>query len=90
MRRTIFLAASLLLATTVFAGNGKVIIVNGDAPGTGFNDPKPVDPVGGNPGTTRGQQRYNVYVKAAEHWSAILDMDVDVRVRGSFAPLTCA
>lgn len=90
MRRTLLLASSLLLATSVFAGTGKVRIINGDAPGIGFNDQKPATPVGGNPGVTRGEQRYNVYVKAAEHWSAILDMDVDVRVRGSFAPLDCS
>lgn len=89
MRRTILLAASLLLAASAFAGTGKMLIINSDAPGVGFNDPKPVEPVGGNPGTTRGAQRYNVYLKAAEKWSAILDMSVDVRVRGSFAALDC-
>ncbi|HEY0370421.1 MAG TPA: PA domain-containing protein [Thermoanaerobaculia bacterium] len=89
MRRTILLAASLLLAGSVFAGTGKVVIVNADAAGIGFNDATPATPVGGNPGTTRGEQRYNVYVKAAEHWSAILDINVDVSVRGSFAPLEC-
>ncbi len=89
MRRTILLAASLLLATSVFAGTGKVLIINADAPGTGFNDPTPREPVGGNPGTTLGAQRYNVYVEAAKRWSAVLDTGVDIRVRGSFAPLEC-
>lgn len=89
MRRTILLALSLALAASAFAGTGKVLIINADAPGTGFNDPTPVEPVGGNPGTTRGAQRYNVYLKAAERWSAVLDTNVDIRVRGSFAPLDC-
>jgi hypothetical protein len=88
--RRILLAASLLLATTTFAGNGKILIINSDAPGIGFNDPTPAEPVGGNPGTTRGTQRYNVYVKAAERLGAALDTEVDIRVRGSFAPLDCS
>jgi hypothetical protein len=95
MRRTILLAASLVFAmlffvTNVFAGTGKVMIINGDAPGIGFNDPTPVQPVGGNTATTRGEQRFNVYLKAAERWSAELDTNVDIRVRGSFAPLDCS
>jgi hypothetical protein len=89
MRRTILLAASLLLATTLFAGTGKVLVINSDAPGTGFNDPTPVTPVGGNQGTTLGEQRYNVYLKAAERWSDVLDTNVDIRVRGGFLPLEC-
>ena len=90
MRRTVSLAASLLFATSVFAGTGKMLIINADVAGIGFNDPMPAAPVGGNPGTTRGEQRYNVYVKAAERWSAVLDTNVDIRVRGSFAPLDCS
>jgi hypothetical protein len=94
-RRTILLAASLVsatlfFATNIFAGTGKVLIINGDAPSIGFNDPTPATPVGGNTGTTRGEQRFNVYLKAAERWSAELDTNVDIRVRGSFAPLDCS
>lgn len=89
MRRSIFLAASLFLATSVFAGTGKMLIINSDSAGVGFNDPTPVVPIGGNSGTTLGQQRLNVYLKAAERWTAALDTDVDIRVRGSFAPLEC-
>jgi hypothetical protein len=90
MRRTSLLAACLLFTTSVFAGTGKMLIINADTPGVGFNDPTPAAPVGGNPGTTRGAQRYNVYLKAAERWTAVLDTNVDIRVRGSFAPLDCS
>ena len=90
MRRTILLAISLVFATSVFAGTGRMLIINGDAPGIGFNDPTPATPVGGNPGTTRGEQRFNVYLEAAERWSMELDTNVDIRVRGSFAPLDCS
>lgn len=90
MRRTIFFAVSLLLATSLFAGTGRVVIVNADFPGVGFNDATPVPPVGGNPGVTLGQQRFNVYVKAADRWSSVLDTDVDIKVRGSWAALDCS
>src|SRR5690242_19174650 len=36
-----------------------IVIVNLNAPGEGFNDPTPAAPVGGNTGTTLGQQRLN-------------------------------
>ena len=35
-------------------------------PGAGFDDPTVVDPVGGNPGTTLGEQRLIVVEFAAE------------------------
>ncbi len=45
------------------------VIVNMDSPGEGFNDPTPAAPVGGNPGTTVGQQRLNVFTKAGQQAS---------------------
>ena len=45
-----------LLAAPSHAG---ITIVNMDGAGEGFNDPTPAAPVGGNPGTTIGQQRLN-------------------------------
>jgi hypothetical protein len=87
MRRLLLVLSSLLLATTAFAGTGRVIIINTDPAGVGFNDPTPVEPVGGNTGTTRGQQRLNVFEAAAARWSAVLDIHVDVKVEASFAPI---
>ena len=89
MRRTLTLSVLLVLAPTLFAGTGRVVIINADAAGLGFNDPTPVDPVGGNTGVTVGQQRLNVVQKAALRWQTSLDTDVDIRVRMSWAPLTC-
>lgn len=65
------------------------VIVNLDGAGEGFNDPTPVAPVGGNPGTTLGQQRLNVFTKAGQVWDAILGSPVTIRVRASFDPLSC-
>src|SRR5213075_653367 len=50
----------------------------------------PAAPVGGNPGTTVGQQRLNVFVKAGQLWDAILGSPVTIRVQASFDPLPCS
>ena len=42
-----------------------IVIVNQNAVGVGFNDPSAVAPVGGNPGTTLGQQRLLAFQHAA-------------------------
>ena len=49
--------ATLFLLVTPPAGAATINIDNVDGPNEGFNDPTPVAPEGGNPGTTRGQQR---------------------------------
>src|SRR5439155_2839986 len=58
-----------------------------DSPGEGFNDPTPVAQVGGNPGTTVGQQRLNVFVKAGQIWDAILQSPITISVQASFDTL---
>lgn len=66
-----------------------IIIVNQNAPGVGFNDPTPVTPIGGNTGTTLGQQRLNAFQHAADIWGATLTSSVPIRVGASFVPLSC-
>ncbi len=91
MSRRILVAFLLILASmTASAGTGKIVIVNVDAPGVGLNDPTPALPVGGNAGTTLGQQRLNVYQQAAARWTTLLDTNVDIMVEASFAPLLCS
>jgi len=80
-------AASLLLAGVVSAGPAQIVIVNINAPGVGFNDPTPRAPVGGNTGTTLGQQRLIAFQHAADIWSATLDSTVPIRIRAQFAAL---
>jgi hypothetical protein len=83
------LAAAVLAfasASSAFAA-GRVIVVNGNLPGVGFNDPTPAAPVGGNPGTTLGEQRMNVFLFAANIWTAVLNPKVDVYVWARFVPL---
>jgi hypothetical protein len=65
------------------------VINNLDGPGEGFNDTTPVAPVGGNNGTTLGQQRLNLFQKAAEIWGAAIESAVPIIIQASFDPLTC-
>ena len=65
------------------------MIVNADGPGEGFNDPTPATPVGGNPGTTLGQQRLNAFQKAASVWGASLTSATPITILANFDPLTC-
>jgi hypothetical protein len=48
------------------ASAANILVVNADGSGEGLNDPTPAAPVGGNPGTTIGQQRLVVLQQAAE------------------------
>src|SRR5436190_7587064 len=81
-------ALALVPATPAFA-NVTIIIDNNNAPGVGFNDPTVVAPVGGNPGTTLGQQRLNAFQFAADVWGATLDSNVPIHILASFEPLSC-
>jgi hypothetical protein len=60
-----------------------ITIDNIDGAGTGFNDTTVVSPVGGNAGTTLGQQRLNVFQQAANQWAALLKSNVPILVRAS-------
>ncbi|HYI11342.1 MAG TPA: PA domain-containing protein [Thermoanaerobaculia bacterium] len=87
MRRTVLLSLLLAAAVDTFAGTGRIIIVNNDQAGVGFNDTTPATPVGGNTGTTLGQQRLNVFQRAAERWSTMLETNVDILAQASFASI---
>ena len=78
----------VLLATPAFAG-ANVVIVPFDPPGTGYFDPTPVTPVGGNPGTTLGNQRLITAQFAATLWGATLTSSQPIFVGVNFTPLPC-
>ena len=61
-----------------------ITILNGDGSGEGLNDPTPVSPVGGNPGTTLGQQRFNALQAAANVWGARLSSKLEIKVNAKF------
>lgn len=91
MRRLLISAAALLCVVLAgeraVAGPAQIVIVNLNAPGVGFNDPTPAAPVGGNTGTTRGEQRLIAFEHAAKIWAARLDSDVPIRIRAQFTSL---
>ena len=86
------IACALALAvgamTTAHAA-ATIVIVNQNEPGVGFNDPTPAVPVGGNPGTTLGQQRLYAFQRAADIWGATLTSSAPIRIGASFVPLSC-
>ena len=83
------LAAVLFFILPLPAMGAEVIVINGDPPGVGFNDPTPATPIGGNPGSTVGQQALNVFQFAADRWGANLISDQPIRIIAFFMPLTC-
>jgi PA domain/Thrombospondin type 3 repeat len=84
------LAVALLLAPRALPAAATVTIVNANTPGVGFNDPTAASPVGGNAGTTLGQQRQIAFQYAADIWAAQLDSDVEIKVQASFESLDCS
>jgi MYXO-CTERM domain-containing protein len=86
---TLALAAATLLCPARARASANIMIQNTDAPGQGFNDPTVVAPVGGNSGTTLGQQRLNTFKQAASIWGSMIDSSVTIVIDASFAPLQC-
>ena len=86
---TTLLALAIAALPAAAAASTSIIIVNGNAPGVGFNDPTPAAPIGGNAGTTVGQQRLIAFQYAADIWGATLDSAVPVRVLATFDALSC-
>src|SRR5437660_10271086 len=95
MKKSTVVLVMLLLAVVIFVpanlafAGAKITIVNNNAPGVGFNDPSPRAPVGGNSGTTLGQQRLNAFQFAANVWGSTIDSPVEIKIRAAFVPLTC-
>ena len=88
-------ARAALLGLTLAAGaataSAAVLQINNlDGPGEGFNDPTPATPVGGNPGTTVGEQRLIAFEYAANIWGANIQSDVPIIINAAFNPLSCS
>ncbi|MFN2510641.1 MAG: PA domain-containing protein [Pyrinomonadaceae bacterium] len=88
-KRSIVLFAMMVVlacSSSAFAG-ATISIINADGPGEGFNDPTPAAPVGGNTGTTLGQQRLIAFTFAANIWGSTLDSNQTIFVQAAFNPL---
>jgi len=92
-RRPRAFATAVVVSTFLVAADAHaaatVVVVNTNAPGVGFNDPAPRAPVGGNTGTTLGQQRLIAFQFAAARWGQTLDSPVPIVVDGAFVSQTC-
>ncbi|BDC48491.1 serine protease [Bryobacterales bacterium F-183] len=83
------LTGAFLCGASLSQAAATVTIVNNDGPGVGFNDPTPALPVGGNDGTTLGQQRLNAFEFAARKWGATLTSVPTIRIRANWQALAC-
>jgi len=84
------LLIALALPAVARADGSRISVIVADPPGIGFNDPTPAAPVGGNIGTTIGQQRVIAFQYAANQWGKTLDSAIEVRIQARFDPtLAC-
>ena len=83
--RLAILSLALLLGAVPAFGQATFQVVNGDAAGTGLNDPTPVSPVGGNTATTLGAQRMAALQYGLSLWSSRVNSSLPIRVQASFA-----
>jgi hypothetical protein len=67
----------------------QITITNGDGAGEGFNDSTAASPIGGNTGTTLGEQRLIALQHAASLWSSTLESSIPIEVTATFDGLTC-
>ncbi len=88
-RTVLALLVLLVVLPAPALGEVPIVVNNVDPPGSGFNDPTPVAPVGGNPGVTLGEQRLLVFARAAALWGAELTGPVEIVVQATFTPLAC-
>jgi hypothetical protein len=80
--------AILAFATSAFA-NATITIHDIDAPNAGLNDPTPAAPLGGNSGTTLGQQRMIALQAAANIWGSLIDSSVEIVIDAKMTSLSC-
>lgn len=88
-RNRVLLFCILVCLSEWATAGATITIVNVNAPGVGFNDAAPATPVGGNTGTTVGEQRLIAFQFAANIWGANLDSTVELKVNAQFTALSC-
>ncbi|MDJ0839665.1 MAG: hypothetical protein QNK37_24315 [Acidobacteriota bacterium] len=84
------LVALCLLVSSLPLFAAEFVIINNDDPGVGLNDPTPADPIGGNTGTTLGEQRLQVLERVAEIWGGLLESDATIVVQAQTTFFDCS
>lgn len=87
VRNALAVAVLTVLGAASSAQAADIILANLDGANEGYNDTTVVAPVGGNPGTTRGQQRQYVAAYAAQLWGSILNSEQPIYIAAQFNPL---
>ena len=87
LRRAGVALALLGCAWSGAQGAATVVVVNANEPNVGFNDPTPLEPVGGNHGRTLGAQRLIAFQHAADLWGKTIDSAVPIRISAKFDDL---
>ncbi|MFL6660417.1 MAG: PA domain-containing protein [Massilia sp.] len=84
-------AFALLLAAAQHSAMAAttITVINVNDINVGFNDPTPVQPVGGNNGRTLGEQRLIAFQFAADLWGSTITSAVPIRIAASFEELPC-
>ncbi len=81
--------AACLVLTSGAVQAADIVIINGDNPGEGLNEPTPRAPVPGNPGETVGAQRLNAIGYVADLLGSRIVSDVPIVVEVTFSSLRC-
>jgi len=84
-----FAAFAVLAMSSRAFGAATITILNADSAGVGFNDATAAVPVGGNSGTTLGQQRLIAFQAAANKWGATLTSTVPIIISARWTALAC-
>jgi hypothetical protein len=87
--RLLLIGALSLVAPVAASAQATIQIINADGAGVGFNDPAPVAPIGGNTGTTIGEQRLIAFQHAANIWGQTLTSPITIRIVAFFDALAC-
>ncbi|MAD43820.1 MAG: hypothetical protein CMI02_12310 [Oceanospirillaceae bacterium] len=87
--KSLLLSLAAVVLSAFIPAHATITIVNADGAGEGLNDTTVVSPVGGNTATTIGDQRLNVFNRAAAILNATFDITQPVRVSANFDPLAC-
>ncbi|HUP49364.1 MAG TPA: PA domain-containing protein [Thermoanaerobaculia bacterium] len=90
MRRIVVWSLLSLAVATAAQPSARITFINDDVPGEGLNDVTPVEPVGGNHGTTIGEQRRIALERAAQIWGDLLDSAVEIKISVGFRSLSCS
>lgn len=71
-------------------GTSSFVITNLDPDGVGFTDPTPFPGAPGNPATTLGEARINLFNAVLGTWANTLESDVPIDILVTWVPLECS